>query len=193
MQFATNHLGHFLLTNLLLPNLIQTASKRGAPEGRIVNISSSAHFASYKGGILQEDELNSEAHYHDWHAYGQSKLCNLLHARELDARLGQDPKANVVAIAVHPGVIATDLQKHLLNNSAATRGVRKTIGLLASPFLKSIDQGAATTVYACCAPDAQGGEFYCDCNTQESHAYSKSRQLGQRLWDISQKFVSKSS
>ncbi|GMP85421.1 hypothetical protein CsSME_00038580 [Camellia sinensis var. sinensis] len=85
MQFATNHLGHFLLTNLLLDKMKDTARATGI-EGRIVNLSSIAHLHTYEKGI-QFDKINDQASYSDKKAYGQSKLANILHANELSRRL----------------------------------------------------------------------------------------------------------
>jgi len=184
MQFATNHLGHFLLTHLLLDKMKASAKKPRAPQGRIVNLSSSAHFMGYKPeGILPAEDLHSEKKYHDWKAYGQSKLSNLLHARELNARLAEeDPESRVIAVGVHPGVIATDLQRHIQMPAF----VRYFAHAIASPGLKSIDQGAATTVYCATAPHIAGGEFYSDCNVQGSSDLSKDRSIGRRLWRISE-------
>ncbi|RLM93796.1 short-chain dehydrogenase TIC 32, chloroplastic-like [Panicum miliaceum] len=85
MQFATNHLGHFLLTNPLLDNMKATAESTGI-EGRIVNLSSYAHHVTYPKGI-EFDKINDEKKYSDKMAYGQSKLANILHAKELSRRL----------------------------------------------------------------------------------------------------------
>nr|XP_023886829.1 short-chain dehydrogenase TIC 32, chloroplastic-like isoform X8 [Quercus suber] len=81
LQFATNHLGHFLLTNLLLENMKKT-SRKSRKEGRIVNVSSEAHRFSYREGI-RFDKLNDKSGYSSFAAYGQSKLSNVLHANEL--------------------------------------------------------------------------------------------------------------
>ncbi|KAF4374209.1 hypothetical protein F8388_022975 [Cannabis sativa] len=85
MQFATNHLGHFLLTSLLLDKMKDTARTTGV-EGRIVNLSSIAHLHTYEGGIRFQ-KINDERSYSDKRAYGQSKLANILHAKELSRRL----------------------------------------------------------------------------------------------------------
>ena len=74
LQFATNHLGHFLLTRLLLEDLKRSAKKKGAPQSRVVNVASTAQYMSYKKGILQEGEIDDPEHYDDWRAYGQSKV-----------------------------------------------------------------------------------------------------------------------
>ncbi|KAI4347569.1 hypothetical protein L6164_008373 [Bauhinia variegata] len=85
LQFATNHLGHFLLTNLLLDTMKKTAHE-SKKEGRIVNVSSESHNRSYRGGI-RFDKINDKSSYSSWPAYGQSKLANVLHANELTRRL----------------------------------------------------------------------------------------------------------
>ena len=98
LQFGTNHLGHFALTNLLLPQIT----------GRVVTVSSDAH----RGGAIDFDDLNWERkRYRPWRAYGQSKLANLLFTKELQRRLTQ-AGSPVKATAAHPGYAATNLQSH---------------------------------------------------------------------------------
>ncbi|XP_060957853.1 short-chain dehydrogenase TIC 32 B, chloroplastic isoform X2 [Cannabis sativa] len=109
MQFATNHLGHFLLTSLLLDKMKDTARTTGI-EGRIVNLSSIAHLHTYEGGIRFQ-KINDERSYSDKRAYGQSKLANILHAKELSRRL-QEVGANITVNSVHPGLIMTPLMRH---------------------------------------------------------------------------------
>ncbi|ERN00318.1 hypothetical protein AMTR_s00107p00149370 [Amborella trichopoda] len=110
LQFATNHLGHFLLTNLLLGKLKSTAKESGI-EGRIVSISSLAHRRTYSSGILF-DKINYRTGYSPYAAYGQSKLANILHANEL-ARRWQEEGANVTANSLHPGVIPTNIARYM--------------------------------------------------------------------------------
>ncbi|XVF53577.1 hypothetical protein PTKIN_Ptkin05aG0109500 [Pterospermum kingtungense] len=109
LQFATNHIGHFLLTNLLRDTMKKTAqaSKR---EGRIINVSSEAHRRPYKEGI-RFDKINDESGYNCFAAYGQSKLANILHANELARRLKEDG-VDITANSLHPGVIATNIFRH---------------------------------------------------------------------------------
>ncbi|KAL8193304.1 hypothetical protein R6Q57_026885 [Mikania cordata] len=109
MQFATNHLGHFYLTNLLLDKMKETAATTGI-EGRIVNLSSVAHLYTYEQGIIF-DKINDKDSYSDKKAYGQSKLANILHANELSRRLKEEG-ANITVNSVHPGLIMTDLMRH---------------------------------------------------------------------------------
>jgi len=101
-QFGVNHLGHFLLTNLLLDRIKQ------APEGRIVNVSSSAHAFSVP---LNLDTINSEDKYGAFNAYNQSKLANVLFTRELAKRL---EGTNVITTSLHPGLVDTELQRHTM-------------------------------------------------------------------------------
>ncbi|XP_058109771.1 short-chain dehydrogenase TIC 32 B, chloroplastic-like isoform X2 [Magnolia sinica] len=100
MQFATNHLGHFHLTNLLLEKMKQTAGVTGI-EGRIVNLSSIAHLHTYEEGI-RFDGINDQAGYSDKKAYGQSKLSNILHANELSRRF--KGAATTCYVALHPSL-----------------------------------------------------------------------------------------
>ena len=99
MQFAVNHLAHFLLTNLLLNRL------KEAPSARVVNVSSLLHVM----GKINFDDINSEKSYGTWQAYGQSKLANILFTRSLAKHLAF---TNVTVNALHPGAIATELQRH---------------------------------------------------------------------------------
>ncbi|KAL2892740.1 Short-chain dehydrogenase TIC 32 chloroplastic [Bienertia sinuspersici] len=109
LQFATNHLGHFLLTNLLLETMKKTVHKSHR-EGRIVNISSRRHQLSYPEGIRFE-KINDPSGYNSLSAYGQSKLANVLHANEL-TRLLKEDGAEITANSVSPGVVDTDIFRH---------------------------------------------------------------------------------
>ncbi|XP_057776038.1 short-chain dehydrogenase TIC 32, chloroplastic-like isoform X2 [Salvia miltiorrhiza] len=109
LQFATNHLGHFLLTNLLLENMKKTAHESGK-EGRIVNVSSEGHRHPYREGI-RFDKINDNSSYQTLYAYGQSKLANILHANELTRRF-QEEGIKITANSLHPGAIATNLLRH---------------------------------------------------------------------------------
>merc|ERR1712045_789739 len=110
MQLGTNHIGHFLLTNLLMPQL-----KKAAPSARIVNVSSMAH----KPGQMNCEDLHYEnTPYNRFTAYSQSKLANILFTKEL-ARKGEG--SGVTAYALHPGVIATDLGRHMEDMNCFTK------------------------------------------------------------------------
>jgi NAD(P)-dependent dehydrogenase (short-subunit alcohol dehydrogenase family) len=187
MQFATNHLGHFLLTALLVPAL-----RAGAPS-RIVNLSSAGHRLA---GVDFDDIHFERRDYDKWAAYGQSKTANVLFALELDRRLKQD---GVRAYAVHPGVIMTELARHLtpddikdLMDRAPGEG-----GLV----FKTVETGAATEVYAATAPEleGQGGLYLEDCRIS-GLAESEAASLGHaahavdpeavtRLWQVSEQLL----
>ncbi|KAL9240470.1 hypothetical protein vseg_014684 [Gypsophila vaccaria] len=109
LQFATNHLGHFLLTHLLLDTMKKTARESGR-EGRIVNVSSEAHRFAYPEGI-RFDKLNDQSSYQSWRAYGQSKLANILHAKELTKHLKEEG-VEITANSLHPGAINTNLFRY---------------------------------------------------------------------------------
>ncbi|XP_022737569.1 short-chain dehydrogenase TIC 32, chloroplastic-like isoform X3 [Durio zibethinus] len=113
LQFATNHIGHFLLTNLLLETMKNTACKSNR-EGRIVNVSSEGHRFAYREGI-RFDKINDESGYYSMFAYGQSKLANILHAKELAKRLkvhNMEDGVEITANSLHPGSIMTNLLRH---------------------------------------------------------------------------------
>jgi len=142
LQFGTNHLGHFLLTELLLPTL-----KASAPS-RVVNVSSCFHdLAMKREGRIDFDDLNFERRKYDgWEAYAQSKLANLLHARELAARLkGSD----VSAVSVHPGWVRTNLIQFsmpLFMQNYILRPVLRMAGMI-EPW-----EGAQSTLFALLSP-----------------------------------------
>ncbi len=171
-QFFTNHIGHFLLVTKLLPLL--------SPEARVVLVSSDAHRGAPKAGI-QLDNLSGERGYRPFVAYGQSKLANLLFARELSRRL---PSPRQTANAVHPGVIATHLWRTL--PALAQLGLRA----LAPLAFKSVAQGAATQCYVATHPAlGVNGEYFSDCNIARSSRRGRDRQLALRLWEASERIV----
>ncbi|KAK6251315.1 Short-chain dehydrogenase/reductase SDR - like 10 [Theobroma cacao] len=177
LQFATNHLGHFLLTNLLLETMKNTA-RESSREGRIVNLSSEGHRIVYREGI-RFDKINDESGYFSWLAYGQSKLSNILHAKELARRLKEEG-VEITANSVHPGAIMTNLMRH--------HGFINSIGhMLGKYFLKNIPQGAATTCYVALHPQVKGvsGEYFMDSNIGNPSSKAKDADLAKRLWDFS--------
>ncbi|KAL5173694.1 Short-chain dehydrogenase TIC 32, chloroplastic [Glycine soja] len=138
LLFATNHLGHFLLTNLLLDTMKKTASE-SKKEGRIINVSSDGHQYTYPEGILF-DKINDESSYQKWRAYGQSKLANILHANEL-ARLLKEDGIDITANSLHPGAIITNIYKPELSGPVPT----DLMNMLGDYLLKSIPQRTART------------------------------------------------
>lgn len=177
MQFATNHVGHFLLTDLVLDTMKTTALESNR-EGRIVIVSSEAHRFAYSEGI-RFDKINDESGYNSIWAYGQSKLANVLHANELTRRLKEEG-VNITANSLHPGSIMTNLLRfHSVINSVVTM-----VGRFA---LKNVQQGAATTCYVALHPQVKGvsGEYFMDSNLSKASSLAKDEELAKKLWDFS--------
>jgi NAD(P)-dependent dehydrogenase (short-subunit alcohol dehydrogenase family) len=179
-HFATNHLGHFRLTLGLLDAL-----RAGAPS-RVVSVSSGGHVLS---PVVFDDVHYEEREYDPWSAYGQSKTANVLFAVELDRRYRD---AGIRAFAVHPGMIATDLSRHLTPESIA-QIVATAEG--SGESYKSIAAGAATAVWAATAPelDGVGGIYLADCGVAPPlergwpgyAAHAVDPEAARRLWEVS--------
>jgi NAD(P)-dependent dehydrogenase (short-subunit alcohol dehydrogenase family) len=187
LQFATNHLGHFLLTSLLAPALLA-----GAP-ARVVNLSSGGHRF---GGIDFDDIHYERRPYEKWPAYGQSKSANVLFTVELDRRL---QAKGVRSFAVHPGVIMTELARHLTPDDIKELMERAKGD--AGMVWKPVEAGAATSCWAATAPelDGRGGLYLEDCNIAEPaiseetpggflpHAVDP--EAAKRLWAVSEELL----
>jgi WW domain-containing oxidoreductase len=173
LQFFTNHIGHFMLVTGLLDQL--------AADGRVVMLSSGAHAMAPKEGI-QFDNLSGEKGYQGWRAYGQSKMANLLFAKELARRLAGTRRT---ANAVHPGVIKTSLGRHM--NPVA----QVAFGLVGPLALKSVPQGAATEVYVATHPAlaTTSGKYFADCNVATPRRDADDPALAAKLWEVSEKVV----
>ena len=173
-QFATNHLGHFLLIHLLRPKIDAAAG------ARVVVVSSAAHFQAPAVGI-EFDDLAAERSYGAWRAYGQSKLANVLFAKALARRLGPTRSAN----ALHPGVIGTNLGRNMNPLLGAV------LGVVMRPFGKTIPQGAATTCYVATRPELRGvtGQYFSDCAVKEPSRLARDEALAERLWEVSEKLT----
>lgn len=174
LQFFTNHIGHFILVTGLLDRL--------ADDGRVVMLSSGAHRAAPPGGI-DFDNLAGEKSYKDWTAYGQSKIANLLFAKELARKLAGTKKT---ANALHPGVIKTNLARNMTNPLAGFAFA------LAGPIaLKSVPQGAATQCYVAAHPGAASisGAYFADCNVAKPRADAEDPALAKKLWQRSEEIV----
>ena len=174
MQFLTNHIGHFILVTGLVDRL--------SDDGRVVMLSSGAHSATYKEGI-RFDDLDAAGGYTAIGAYGQSKLSNHLFAKHLATRL---PKPNQRANSVHPGVIATNLGRHM---PSAFMVLFKTVGSVMA--LKSVPQGAATQLYVATHPEAHqyNGLYFADCNPKTPSDFAQDEQLAAQLWEKTESLV----
>ncbi|KAB5586759.1 hypothetical protein PHYPO_G00005250 [Pangasianodon hypophthalmus] len=167
MQIGVNHMGHFLLTFLLIDLL-----KRSAP-ARIVTVSSMAH----KWGTINLDDINSEKSYDKSKAYSQSKLANVLFTRCLAKKL---QGTGVTTYVLHPGVVQTELWRHLSRPQQAAVWLVK-------PFTKTAVQGAQTTIYCAVAPEleTESGNYYSDCAPASCSSAAMDDDMAQRLWDLS--------
>jgi WW domain-containing oxidoreductase len=172
-HFFTNHIGHFILVTGLLDQLTES--------GRVVVLSSDLHRRAPKGGI-DFDNLDGSKWYDGWKSYAHSKFANVLFAKEL-ARRFQGTKRT--ANAVHPGVIATNLGRHM---NRVVWAVYSAVGPL---FLKTVPQGAATEVYVATNPSLDGvsGEYFADCNVAKARPDTNDTALAQKLWEVSEQIV----
>jgi NAD(P)-dependent dehydrogenase (short-subunit alcohol dehydrogenase family) len=164
LQFGTNHLGHFALTNLLLPRVT----------GRVVTVSSTAH----RIGKIDFDDLNWEhRRYRKWAAYGQSKLANLLFTSELQRRLIA-AGSPVLSMAAHPGYASTNLQSH--SESGLWEFLMGTIGN--GLFAQSESEGALPTLFAAFA-DVPGNSFAGPGGFREVRGAPRLVGRSKRAWD----------
>jgi len=182
MQFGTNHLGHFELTRLLVPQLVAAAG------ARIVNLSSDGHRLS---DVDLDDPNWQHREYDKFAAYGASKTANVLHAVELDRRLRDQ---GVRAYAVHPGVVATSLARHMSRDdfTALTEFVPSDPGQERIDVRRDFampDHGAATQVWAAVSDDLAdvGSVYLADCRIRDDVApYAVDSDHALRLWDVSE-------
>jgi len=181
---GTNHLGHFALTGLLMERLKST------PGARVINVASNAHY----GGVMDFEDLlfEKKGAYASMKAYGRSKLANLLFTYELQRRF-QSKGYDVIALAAHPGISATELANHLFFN---------LISWLIQPAMKLVFQssamGALPSIRAAVDPEAQGGEYYGPDGKGERSGYpvivdsnsaSKNEEDARALWEISEELT----
>lgn len=178
LQFGTNHLGHFLLTNLLLDKI-----KSSAP-ARIINVSSLAHTQ----GKIHWDDINLEkpGAFKPFTAYSQSKLANVLFTRELAKRL---KGSGVNIYAVHPGAVKTEFGRKLGDILPAF--IVFLLHVLGPLFTKSSEQGAQTSIYCAVADEVeqQTGLYYSDCAVKQPANQALDDDAAKRLWDLSAKMV----
>lgn len=172
MTFALNHLGYFLLTELLLDRIRQSAP------ARIVNVASRAHESAQNG--MNFDDLQFTNKYSALQAYGQSKLANILFTRELAQRLrGRQVMVN----CLHPGFVATRF-------GHGTKIMGFIMSLL-RPFQRSIDKGARTSIYLCSSPEVENvsGEYFVDCKIVQPNPYAKDDAAAKQLWEVSEQMT----
>ena len=179
LHLGTNHLGHFALTNLLLPLM------EGREDARVVTLSSNAHKTVRH---IAFDNLNGERRYFRWNAYGQSKLANLMFALELDRRL-RARGSTVKSLAAHPGYSSTNLQ-----SAAAPLVDRMVMKVTNAAVGQSAEMGALPALYAATEPGLEGGTYVGPDGFAEQRGHPKivkpnrvarDEQAARRLWDVS--------
>jgi retinol dehydrogenase 14 len=172
MTFAVNHLGYFLLTNLLLELL------RSSDKARVVNVAADAH-AWVKQ--FDFDNLQGEKNYSQWQVYALSKLCNILFTYELARRL---QNTAVTVNCLHPGLVATNF---LENAGWKVRTLSKVVKY----FLLGAEKGSSTSVYLATSPKVEGitGQYFENCKPVRTSALSYDESLAKRLWEVSEQFV----
>ena len=167
-QFQTNHLGHFLLTHLLMEKLLVSKHKP-----KVINLSSRAH----ESGRINLDDLQCEASYpaNGFGAYANSKLMNVLFTKALAEKYA----GKVNAYAVHPGVVKTELGRY--------SSLANAFYCICGCFAKDEDQGALTTVYCAVSAKAEQetGLYYADCKVCDSSKASRDMEMAQKLWEKS--------
>jgi NAD(P)-dependent dehydrogenase (short-subunit alcohol dehydrogenase family) len=187
MQFGTNHLGHFALTGLLLPALLDATRP-----ARVVTMSSGAH----QLGGFDFDDLQRERRYQRWMAYGQSKLANLLFAFELSRRAAI-ADVDLTSVAAHPGYAATNLQTAGARMEGS--GLKERLALLGNRlFAQSGEQGALPALYAATMPDVVGGEYFGPDGRSGMRGHptragttkkARDPELAERLWRASEELT----
>ena len=180
-QFGTNHLGHFALTGLLVPALLK------AETPRVVTVASLAH----RNGKMEWGNLQGEKSYSPWGAYNNSKLANVLFARELDRR-AREMHSRLMSVAVHPGISRTNI-------AAPGTDFKSRMARLIGPLLfQSDEMGALPTLYAATAAEVQGGQYIGPGGFGEMGGYPKvvrpkpqalNEADGRRLWQVSEELT----
>jgi NAD(P)-dependent dehydrogenase (short-subunit alcohol dehydrogenase family) len=193
MQFGTNVLGHFALTALLMPALLQAAAE--SPDSpRIITIASIAH----QRGRIDFGDLQSAHNYGPMRAYQQSKLANLILALELDRRL-RAANSRILSIAAHPGVANTNL--FLASDlSPFQKTMRSILNEIVGVVFNTDSDGALPTLYAATSPDAQPGGYYGPTGIREMRGdtvgpsriapQAKDPATAARLWQVCENLTS---
>lgn len=171
LQFAVNHIGYFLLTNLLLDLM-----EKSAP-ARIVNVSSSANY----NGRIYFDILRKQKKvdkYDGLKAYSQSKLANVLFTKELARRY---PNKNIIANCLHPGVVRTQI------GNKNSKGFYHLLWQSVKPFMITAEKGARTSIYLASSPEVAqtSGEFFIKCKSKKPNPVAEDPKMAKELWDLS--------
>eukprot|EP01095_Lingulamoeba_sp_RSL-Kostka_P016893 TRINITY_DN848_c0_g1_i1.p1 TRINITY_DN848_c0_g1~~TRINITY_DN848_c0_g1_i1.p1 ORF type:complete len:318 (+),score=65.43 TRINITY_DN848_c0_g1_i1:204-1157(+) len=171
IQWMVNYLGHFYLIMKLMPKLVDSVDNHSDYINRIIMLSSVAH----KNGTIDVEDINyDKKKYFPFGAYANSKLACLILAKELNRRFEHH---GILSCSVHPGVVNTDLTQYNTRISMVYK--------LIYPFLKTVEQGAATSSYVATANNIKGGSYYVDCKEYTSSKESNNRKVGNKLWNLS--------
>jgi len=175
VQFATNHFGPFLLTNILLGLMKKTG------KARIVSVSSVAHTWTKD---LDLENLNSEKKWDPKLIYAKAKLCNILFMKELTRRLEEANIHGITANAVNPGGVRTAIFRH-------ARKTFKYIIMISQFFFKTPAEGAQTIVHSCVSEDVdeQSGFYFTDCKKVSPSKLAENSDLAKNLWEATSKIV----
>ncbi|HEY1988471.1 MAG TPA: SDR family oxidoreductase [Acidimicrobiales bacterium] len=177
--FAINHLGPFLLTELLTDRLV------GSAPSRVVNVASTAHRSARRG--LDFDDLQARQGYKGMQVYGSSKLANILFTTELASRLSGK---GVTANSVHPGTVATGYGR-----DGDTRGFLAFGLKVIKPFVLTPEKGAKTSVYLASSEDVAGvtGKYFVKCKARKPSVAAQDEAAARRLWAVSEELVGAAS
>ncbi len=167
--FAVNHIGYFLFTNLLLPLV------KAADQGRIINVASEAH----RAGIFDPKNLQLEANFSAWKAYGNSKLFNILFTKELATRLSD---SKVTVNCTHPGVVAS-------NFAQSGSWIMRTFYTIGGLFMISSEKGAQTSIYLATSEEVStvSGAYFKNEKAANPSKIARNPQAAKQLWEMSEK------
>lgn len=178
--FGINHIGHFLLTDLLLERL------RESTPARIVVLASDAHYRA-KSGLDFDDLMSERGSFRGFDVYAKSKLANVMFTRELAKRL---EGSGVTVNAAHPGVVATEFA-----GKDDTRGIIGIFFGLIRPFLRTPEKGAATSVFLASSKEVEGvsGKYFADSREKPPSRPARDDEACKRLWEISEALINEAS
>jgi retinol dehydrogenase 12 len=180
MHMGVNHIGHFYLTQLLLPKL--EASATAAAPSRVIVVASS----NYLWGSIDINDLDyKKRNYQPLKAYNDSKLANVLFAREF-ATKANAKGSYVEAFSLHPGRLETSLARHMGFAGSINKFIARWFG-------KTVSQGAATVVYAATASDIPSGSYLEDCAVKQPKAQGTNNDLAKQLWDKTEELVAEAA
>jgi NAD(P)-dependent dehydrogenase (short-subunit alcohol dehydrogenase family) len=184
-QIQSNHLGHFVLTKLLMPKL--------TPKARIINVSSAAHMIPGSSGLDLDYFWKGEPGYGAWKSYGQSKLANLLFTQELQRRIDA-AGLGYTTVSMHPGAVNTDLARNMFgeeNFEKMKNGegsfLQTAFSKTVSFFIKTPEQGASTQIWlASGMGDNVASKYYVDCKEKSLGKYAMDEVTAKKLWEESE-------